>query len=219
MASVVQDHDQFERFLQIFLHDLRSPLGVAQGYMNLLRGQQLADRDRVRAIQGVSDALDRMATLVVDAGSLMSRDHADGPVGRVPAAMVCQRVMSQATRCGVLTEVDAAAVDVGVRVGHSVDALADAIALILELTPERSVAAVPELRLRIRVDGRILRFVVAQPEPETAGQFVEIDPWAHGKLDYLVAHRRLTSVGGGAWREVGKSRASCVTLPVDVLPI
>jgi signal transduction histidine kinase len=55
--------------IRAFLHDLRSPLGVAQGYAYLLSGDQLTAEDRARALKGVSDALDRMSSLVEDVAS------------------------------------------------------------------------------------------------------------------------------------------------------
>lgn len=215
VARVPQDQDQFDRFLQIFLHDFRSPLGVAQGYMNLLHGGQLAEADRARAMQGILNALNRMTTLVDHAGELILPDQGAGAGGgRVAAEEVCHRVMSHATRRGVLTEPAGVSAGVAVRVGQSVDALADAIALLLDLALARG-PATSASRLQIQIEGRVLRFALTPLETKVSEELVAFDPWLHGKIDYLVAHRRLLSVGGGAWCQVGKTRASCVTLPVD----
>ncbi len=211
---MIQNHDQFNRFLEVFVHDLRSPLGVAQGYMNLLHGGQLADADRARAMQGILNALNRLTTLVDHAGELSSPDRGEEQgAGRVAAAELCERVMTRATRCGVLTAPAEVTAGMAVRVGQSVDALADAIALLLDLALARGPAA--EALLRIRIEGRVLRFALTPPEAEVIEDFVTFDPWLSGTIDYLIAHRRLISVGGGAWCQSGKSRARSVTLPVD----
>lgn len=207
--------DQFSRFLEVFVHDLRSPLGVAQGYMNLLQGGQLADADRARAMKGVVNALSRLTTLVDHAGELTSLDRGEGHGGvRVAADEVCHRVMAQATRRGVLTESSGIAAGVSVRAGHSVDALVDAIALLLDLASTHG-PATPKWLLRTRIDGGVLSFALTPPEAAVVADLVACDPWSYGKVDYLVAHRRLISVGGGAWCQVGKTRAGCVTLPVE----
>jgi len=211
---VLQNPEQLNRFLEVFMHDLRSPLGVAQGYMNLLHGGQLAETDRARAMQGIANALNRLTTLVDHAGELMSPDLQGDGGSRVAAEEVCHRVRLQATKRGVITDPDGVTAGAAVRVGESVDALADAIAVLLDLALAPGSATGPK-HLRILIEGHMLRFALMAPEAGAGTDLVAFDPWLYGKIDYLVAYRRLVSVGGGAWCQVGKSRASCVTLPVD----
>ena len=55
---------EVERVLQELLHDLRTPLGVAQGYLRLIRDGRLAEgADRDRAIEQATAALADMARL------------------------------------------------------------------------------------------------------------------------------------------------------------
>jgi PAS domain S-box-containing protein len=60
--------DQFKsQMVQMASHDLRTPLGVAIGYLDVLKDElQPATPLRERALQGIEAALNRMQTLVVE---------------------------------------------------------------------------------------------------------------------------------------------------------
>jgi signal transduction histidine kinase len=68
-ASVRDAMTDTERILQALLHDVRTPLGVAQGYLRLLREQRLeTPEERERALSGASEALGRISRLCDEAG-------------------------------------------------------------------------------------------------------------------------------------------------------
>ena len=57
-----------EEVLAALLHDVRSPLGVAHGYVRMIReGRLPTDADRDRALEKTRDALGRMTELCNDA--------------------------------------------------------------------------------------------------------------------------------------------------------
>lgn len=58
-----RQNQRLERFASVLSHDLRNPLNVAQGYVDLLEARGEANPDHVKR---VDDALDRIETLVVD---------------------------------------------------------------------------------------------------------------------------------------------------------
>jgi signal transduction histidine kinase len=85
MTPQMQNEPDLARMIRAFLHDVRSPLGVAQGYAYLLSGDQLTADDRARALKGVSDALDRMSSLVEDVASWPTlHDESGAPTAASP---------------------------------------------------------------------------------------------------------------------------------------
>src|SRR6187549_688007 len=61
-----------ERVLQVLIHDARTPIGVAQGYLRLLREQRLpTEEERERAMTRTMDALGRLAKLCDQAGQFV----------------------------------------------------------------------------------------------------------------------------------------------------
>jgi signal transduction histidine kinase len=215
-----QEPYQLERMIQIFLHDLRSPLGVAQGYMHLLGGTQLPDDARPRAVQGVNDALNRMAKMVDDVSTLMDTTGASHP-GAVKASRLCDRIRAVSESRGVAVSCPEACPDVLVRVGPSLDQLSESLMVLLHLgeAGTQRTAAGP-ISLTITIDQNVVHFSTC-PTPDhgaATGELVPFDPWQTGKLDYLVAFRRLSFLQGSLWSKVGESRACGVTLPVEVVP-
>jgi hypothetical protein len=214
-----QEPYQMERMIQIFLHDLRSPLGVAQGYMHLLGGTQLPDEARPRAVQGVNDALNRMAKMVDDVSTLMERDASASHPGAVKASRLCDRIRAVAEKHGVQMTCPDAYPDVLVRVGPSLDQLSEAMMVLLHLADADNQRAADPISMIISLDDAGVRFSTCRASSQMADprDLVPFDPWQTGKLDYLVAFRRLSFIQGGLWSKVGETRACGVTLPVEVV--
>ena len=121
--SEIQRAAQIERLMHLLMHDLRSPIGVAQGYVSLLGGTALSADDRVRALRGVTDAIARIARLVDDVSTLMSPDDTDGRHGFVEASLLCERVAVHIAPWGVQLASTELCTGGKVRVGTSVDRL------------------------------------------------------------------------------------------------
>src|SRR5688572_11836619 len=129
--SDLQRAADIERLMHLLMHDLRSPLGVAQGYVSLLNGQALSAEDRVRALRGVTDAIARISALVDDAATLLAPDETEGRWGFVDASLLCERVSAEAGRRGMHIASRDVCDGVKVRVGTSVDRLSEAITIVL----------------------------------------------------------------------------------------
>jgi hypothetical protein len=206
-----------ERMMQLFLHDLRSPLGVAQGYLSLLSGQALTPDDRIRALRSVNDAIARISDLVEDVTTLLGEQDPEGLSGVIDASLLCERVALEAGRRG-MSVASRDACDTGkVRVGTSVDRLSEAITVMLSPTERARRASPGPLNLAMSNSGSELGFRIgglgaAHPcEPD----FVTFDPTAIGSVEHLKAYQHISVLGGRVWREVGETRAYAVTVPIS----
>lgn len=73
-----------ERALTALLHDIRSPLGVAHGYLRLVReGRLPSDADRLRALDKTRDALGRI-TEICDAATTAAARAANSEPSTMP---------------------------------------------------------------------------------------------------------------------------------------
>lgn len=203
---------EIERLLQLLLHDLRSPLGVAQGYVSLLSGQDLSSDDRVRAMRGVSDAIARMSCLVDDVAGLLSSDDTDLGGGLVEAGVLCERVSSEAGRRGVQAPPPESCGPMKVRVGTSVDRLAEAVCLLLTPADRGRRGRTVPLTLDVSQDPQELKFKIA--DVEDPGELAIFDESGIRSVDVLRAHRHISSLRGRVWSKVGESRAYLVALPL-----
>ena len=205
-----------ERLMQLLMHDIRSPLGVAQGYVSLLGGQTLSADDRVRALRGVTDAIARISGLVDDVATLLASEETEGRWGFVDATMLCERVSLEAQRRGMHVSSRDVCDDVKVRVGTSVDRLAEAITIVL-CPPERTPRKPGPMALGMTRDEKELGFRIGRSTSAhpRAPELVAFDPATIGSVEHLKAHRQITSLQGRVWREVGETRACGVTLPLS----
>ena len=204
-----------ERLMQLLMHDLRSHLGVAQGYVSLLSGQSLSGEDRIRALRGVNDAIARISALVDDVGSMLAPDEAEARQGLVDASLLCERVSAEAGRRGMQVASRDVCDGVRVRVGTSVDRLSEAITIVL--SPSERARRGPDMPLMLgisrnetelgfRIGGR-----ATHPRPP---ELVAFNPETIGSVEHLKAHRHISLLQGRVWSEVGETRACGVTLPL-----
>ena len=206
-----------ERLMHLLMHDLRSPIGVAQGYVSLLNGQALSSEDRVRALRGVTDAIARISALVDDAATLLAPDETEGSWGFVEATLLCDRVTAEAGRRGMHIASRDVCDGVKVRVGTSVDRLSEAITIVLSPPELARLGPTKPITLGISRNDTELGFrtcgrsTVHPRSPE----LVAFDPAAIGTVEHLKAHRHISSLQGHIWREVGETRACGVTLPLS----
>jgi hypothetical protein len=216
--SDIQRVADIERVMQLLMHDIRSPLGVAQGYVSLLGGQSLSADDRVRALKGVTDAIARMSGLVDDVAALLAPEETEGRWGFVDATMLCERVSLEAQRRGIQVVSRDVCDGVKVRVGTSVDRLSEAITIVLS-PPERALrAATNALMMGLTRNENELGFRIGRNSSvhPCGPELVAFDPATIGSVEHLKAHRQISSLQGRVWREVGETRACGVTLPLSV---
>lgn len=189
-----------ERVLAMLIHDLRTPLGVAHGYLRMVRGDKLpAPADRDRALASTQDALARVSRLCQDAGTFL--EDPPGPdSGRAPAAQLAARVAGVLAERGLESPEppDAAGT---VAVGASIDRTAEAIVTLLAARAGKTPGAFFTMESRPGA----LRFACwtggSTEESATIGDAGEpFDPWktSHG-LSVIAAHRTVTALGGRVW--------------------
>lgn len=190
-----------ERALAVLIHDVRTPLGVAHGYLRLVRGDKLpTPEERDRALAGTQDALARISRLCQDASAFLEDPPGPG-AGRAPAVQLAARVAAVLAERGMaVPETPAAAGTVAV--GTSVDRTAEAIATLLAARAGKSPGAV------VTIEGgpEALRFACWTGNRDGAAGSAApagtqpFDPWqtSHG-LGVIVAHRMVTALGGRVW--------------------
>src|SRR4051794_36533258 len=89
-----------ERVLSLLIHDLRTPLGVAHGYLRLIRADRLpSPEERDRALAGTQDALARISRLCQDAGAFLA--DPEPAAGRVAASGLIERVVAAVRERGI----------------------------------------------------------------------------------------------------------------------
>ncbi len=198
----------------VLLHDVRTPLGVAHGYVRLLREERLAtDAERARALQGIGDALERLTRLSHDAAAYVSPDDASMPLARIPADEVAERLASalgaqlapdlrarlEARRCALrsLDTLTAAVLALAGSVGASADA------------PDFQVDdAGAELQILLGPGGE-RRSLVEGPR-------AEFDPWRAGHALTLARASHVMARNGGTVWANDAQRAIGVALPLEV---
>jgi hypothetical protein len=211
---------EMERLMHLLMHDLRSPLGVARGYVSLLGGSELSAEDRIRALRGVTDAIARMSGIVDDVAALLTPDETEGRQGMFEATLLCDRVTADAERRGIQVTSREACSGVKVRVGTSVDRLAESIGIVLSPSDRARRSAVGPLSLGISRTETDLRFrLIHGPDRLQTGELAAVDPETIGTVEQLRAHRHISQLKGQVWREVGETRACSVVLPLSPLQI
>jgi len=203
-----------ERVLAVLIHDVRTPLGVAHGYLRLVRGDKLpSPEDRERALAGTQDALARISRLCQDAGGFLE-DPLPG-TAKASARQLAERVAAVLAERGVPV-VNVEPPEGLVNVGTSVDRAADAIATLLSLRTGRTPGGVT------RIDGTsaALRFACGPaaegaPGPALDGDERPFDPWQSSQgLGVALAHRLVTALGARVWT-AGAGLALALSLPME----
>jgi signal transduction histidine kinase len=203
-----------ERVLAVLIHDVRTPLGVAHGYLRLVRSDKLpSPEDRERALAGTQDALARISRLCQDAGGFLEDPQAG--TARASARQLADRVVAVLADRGVRVG-DVELPEGSVNVGTSIDRAADAIATLLSLRTGRTPGSVA------RIEGTVeaLRFACGPAAGGTPGAALDgderpFDPWQPSQgLGVALAHRLITALGGRVWT-AGHGLALAVSLPME----
>jgi signal transduction histidine kinase len=193
-----------ERVLNLLIHDLRTPLGVAHGYLRLIREQRLTTPDdRERALAGTQQALGRISRLCDDASAFLAEPAELTPV-RANIELLVERVTAQLREQGVTIATAAIAGASTMIVGAGVDRLAAAVSTVLQAMARSAADGV-----RVETSGAELRFVA------TAASRA-FDPWRGHGLAVPLACRLIASVGGRVGGDLGGAPA--IAFPVEMAP-
>ena len=207
-ARAIPEHamTDAERVLNLLIHDLRTPLGVAHGYLRLIREQRLTTRDdRERALASTQQALGRISRLCEDASGFLAEPAEAAPV-RASIALLVDRVTAQLREHGVAMTVPASPDRLTLIVGAGVDRLADAVSTVLQAMARSAPAGV-----RVEIERR--GAAVPDRRRRPTGAF---DPWRGHGLAVPLACRLIASVGG----RVGSDGAGApaIAFPVEMAP-
>lgn len=179
-----------ERVLSRLLHDLRSPMGVASGYLRLVRHGQLATAEDVtRAIGKAQDALRAMAGVCGDATAWLDFEPASAPrpiavdrfLGRVAAHAATRLPALPVPPGGTGTLTLAGGED---RVAGAVVAL-----LVAASSPSQAPCAAG-------LDAGTVWFEVEAPAAGAGSDGPDFDPWRLPGFAAPLAHRAIVQAGG-----------------------
>lgn len=199
---------ELDRVLDVLLHDLRSPLSVASGYVRLLRMDKLDSFEaRDKAWNQTATALTRIAHLCDEAVGFLST--AAGAPRTIPVGQLTSRVRQHCQDRGITCD-DAASVLDGpaIQAQTDVDRLAGAVATLVGLQHSESQPA----RLSVSSDSRALVFTVplqaADASPRDDDSY---DPWKLPGLGAALACHTISLASGA----VRASHALTISFPLQ----
>lgn len=206
---------EVERVLDLLVHDLRTPLGVAQGYLRLVRQQRLpSPEERDHALGEAQRALAQVARLCDDAASFLA-DGDGAAAEQAKAALLIGRVFERLRAAGVSVADAPVAPQAALRVGTSLDRLSDAVATLLAST-SRGARQDPPI-VRAEADGAELRFTASRHDGRAASPVEPFDPWHGYGLAVPLACRVVAGAGGriqGAPRTAG---TLAIVFPLEIV--
>lgn len=178
------------------LHDLRTPIGVAQGYLRLVRdGSLKTDADRDRALDQAAASLAQLARMCQEmAGYLDEESIATRPPAS--AAAFAGRVEAVAREHGFTVVQDGVTIDAVVDLPFGVAASAGAVVRVFETALRRRPAGTATLRV-IAADDE-LRFVAGAGDGSASVNrpAKAFDPWREPGLDIMLACQRIARAAG-----------------------
>lgn len=201
-----------ERVLQVLIHDVRTPVGVAQGYLRLLQEQRLATpEERERAMARAIDALGRIARLC-DEASAFAHESPDQRSETAVASVITGLVDARVRVRGFLIDAGAIQPQARVRVNGGAERLADAIDTVLATVLQGPNGPTPSLSMHTELSE--LRFSAAPQDgrQDLAALAVPFDPWKVPGLTIPLACRTINRAGG---RVVRIEPGLVVTLPLE----
>jgi hypothetical protein len=209
---------ELDRVLDVLLHDLRSPLSVAAGYVRLLRLDRLDTFEaRDKAWTQTSTALTRIAHLCDEAVGFLP--SAEGVRRAVATATLVARVRQRCSVSGLLfdagSDTDAAMTAANspmLQAAADVDQLAHAVTTLATLTHAPGRPA--HVRL-VRDGGRHhLQFLIPLVAAPDTPEDVAFDPWQTPGLAAALACHVITLASG----HVRSARDLVITFPLQESP-
>ncbi len=211
--------NELGKALNLLIHDVRAPLGVANGYLRLLIEHRLPSADeQERALAQALDSLGRVSRLCSDASAYLSTAESPTPaeVG-VPAADLARRIGEAVKTAGL--EWIAGSVPVGSVKVTRADIVASAIATILA-TSRRTTGNAPDLAATSAADDRQFYLLVgseAQRAALMADERRPVDPWRGGHgLALPLACLQIEHLAGSVWTADAARPGIAVALPLEV---
>lgn len=201
-----------ERALRVLIHDIRTPVGVAQGYLRLLQQNRLASGEaRHQAYDHALRAMDQLARMASDAERLVDDEPLPARVA-VPGHQLVDRVHACLPDASI--DVTRTPVPRGVvSVPPDVDRLAEAIGVVIG-SASRPAPPLPG-SVSVGTSGSELWFATgaAASDPRAGEPF---DPWQVPGLAVPAACRTVDLCGGRLWAGPGPTGGVGVAFPFEV---
>ena len=212
-----------QRVLELLIHDLRTPLSVAQGYVRLLQENRLhADDERQQAFTGTMKALGHIARLCDDAASYTAAPTAVPPPG---ATVRTETVVEQVERAcaktppSTLSFVVPAVLKGTLRVGAPEDVV-HAVTEIL-CAVHRAARLQPRTVVITETDEEALFLLSSDGNHASlqAGPVQPFDPWHGGHGVALpLACRTVARTGGRVWTTAEVHGCVGIAFPARIVP-
>ena len=203
-----------ERMMHRLLHDLRTPIGVAQGYLRLVRdGSLKTDADRDRALDQAAAALGQLARLCQQVSGYLD-EESSGAKQPASAAAFVGRVEAVAREHGFTVVQDGVTTDALLDLPFGVTASAGAVVRVFESALRRRPAGSATLRV-VASDGE-LQFVAAASDASgpASGPAKTFDPWREPGLDVMLACQRIARASGEIRSVDASPDALAIAFPV-----
>jgi signal transduction histidine kinase len=147
-------HVDVGKLLHVLAHEIRTPAGIAQGYLRMLLDERLsAPADRRRALEQAQQALTRISVLTRESTELADwiETERTSRSNLVVGALVERAVAAAAIAPTPNLEIPAAAANVGIATVDA-GALVTAVSALLKATAREMKARVCTIRVRARGD-------------------------------------------------------------------
>ncbi|MEZ5284603.1 MAG: hypothetical protein R2712_07310 [Vicinamibacterales bacterium] len=218
-SRAVPASGDLHRALHVFIHDLRTPVSVALGYLRLVREQRLSDPDmQARALQQSMESVARLSTLCEEASEYLTVHEAtvaDTP--RCPAAQLAEAIAARASAAGLTAEIANAPTGTWTTSASSSDAMAERVAAVVALTRHDAAEAPAGLAISW-VDGqmRTTAGTAAQRAALESAPGHPVDPWRNGQgLRLALACLDIERHGGRVWTTDDAWPAVAIDLPIS----
>ncbi len=204
--------------LNLLLHDLRTPVSVAQGYLRLLREDRLSDsKDRQRAIAQSMEALGRISELCAGAGEFANA-ISPAEARRYPTAELVKALDAEAHANGLSLDVPDPLLGGHVRALAPAQAAA-AVAAIVLAALRNDPARTPRMSAGINAAD----LVVASGDDATRARLIAptrhdaFNEWRGGNgLRVPLAAKQLRETGARIWTLVDESAAVGIAIPLEL---
>lgn len=217
MPDLAQGEDA-EKALNLLLHELRTPLSVAQGYLRLLLEDRLTDdEERKRAMTQSMAALGRISDLCAGAGELANAVPR-AETHRYTAAELMTALAAEAQARGLSTTVQDALPAGHVRTLDPARAAA-AIAAVLLGALRHDSGQRPEMCAGVDAGDLLVTSGNAAMRARliaSAGRDA-FNPWRGGSgLAVALAAKQLRESGARLWTLAGEASAVAIAIPLEL---
>jgi signal transduction histidine kinase len=174
-----------ERVLHVLLHDLRTPIGVAQGYLRMLQdGRMTSTADTARAITKALEALGQTGRLCQSASDFLEAPDGHPRTTSIAADKFAEQVELTARNQSLVTHSGRIHASARLALAGDVARLSEAVVLVL------STAGGKRGTLQVESDENELRFVATDGPNSSMPSLTPFDGWSQG-LPLAVACRRI----------------------------